>query len=133
MSHIDIISNLTSHIRNGQREKLFVIKMKPTRTVISILSILHDQGYIRGYRLTQGKVDILLRYLNEKPAIGIFKRISKPSKRIFYDLHAISLFLKGGFMQGTLILSTPKGILSASSAQKLKVGGEVLALVHGPA
>jgi small subunit ribosomal protein S8 len=160
MSHLDILSNLLSHIKNGQEGRALVIEFMNSRTVVAVLNILQESGYIRGYRFVPLKaelggtrcarrIEILLRYLNEKPAIGLFKRVSKPSRRIYFDLDAISSFLhrprmpkvvKGfrrttaapshaGFMQGTLILSTPKGILSATSAKKLNVGGEVLARV----
>jgi ribosomal protein S8 len=187
MSHLDILSNLFSHIQNGQKNRILVIEYMNSRAVVAVLNILQENGYIRGYRFVPPhppkdptertttdprrarRIEILLRYLYEKPAIGKAMRISKPSRRIYLSIDALDEYLckrprkrygptppthcllghsrsgsrrgphgpRSGtpqvateeFMQGTLILSTPKGILSATTAKKFHVGGEVLALV----
>ena len=163
MTHLDTLSNLLSHIQNGQKNGVLVIEYKNSRKVVALLNILQSSGYIRGYRWAPrtggpqqdpteppqvkvgGRISILLRYLNEKPAIGKAIRISKPSRRVYLDVNQLASFLcvraKGqgahtggeisheGLMQGTLILSTPKGIMSGTAAYKLNVGGELLARI----
>jgi len=52
------------------------------------------------------------------------KRISKPGRRIYVRAGKYPS-VKGG--KGTLLVSTSKGILDSKEAQKLKIGGELLA------
>lgn len=50
---------------------------------MAILATLLESGYIRGYRIGRSKIEILLKYKNQKPAIKNITRISKPSKRVY--------------------------------------------------
>jgi small subunit ribosomal protein S8 len=51
------------------------------------------------------------------------KRVSKPSRRVYKKASELRP-VKNGY--GSLILSTPKGILTDVTARKDKVGGEAL-------
>ena len=137
----DSLSNLFSHIQNGQRSRALTIYLRPTKLITSTLGLLQDHGYIRGYRLIAAGsrdsnipvVAILLKYKNQKPAIQRLMRVSKPSKRVY--VCARPSRPRGGFlgeiefMRGLGILSTPRGILSDTEAYKLNVGGELLGQV----
>ena len=46
----DTLSNLFSHIRNGQKNGILTIRYRHTHTTIAILNVLVDHGYVRGYR-----------------------------------------------------------------------------------
>lgn len=153
----DTLSNLFSHIKNGQKNGLFIIKSRYSHTVIAILNILTDHGYIRGYRFCSNKfkgkktpfrkqIEILLKYHNKKAATSNLVRVSKPSRKIYLSVDQLvqianlskssvgrqsKLFGQNAedtilSMQGTFILSTSKGIMPNTMAQKLHVGGEVL-------
>jgi len=50
-------------------------------------------------------------------------RISKPGCRVYSKRDDIP-WVKSGF--GTVILSTPRGVISGKEARRLGVGGEVL-------
>ena len=58
-----------------------------------------------------------------KPKIQTVKRISKPSRRIYWEAKSIKLTKQG---LGLSILSTPKGVLTDREAKRQKVGGEIL-------
>ena len=51
------------------------------------------------------------------------KRVSKPSRRVYYAVKDIVPVRRG---YGRVILSTPKGVLTGDAARKEKVGGEAL-------
>jgi small subunit ribosomal protein S8 len=51
------------------------------------------------------------------------KRISKPSRRLYYSAKEITPVRYG---HGALILSTPQGIMTDTEARKQKVGGEAM-------
>ncbi len=58
-----------------------------------------------------------------RPVVSGFKRISKPSRRLYYSLHDIKPVKRG---YGLLVLSTPAGIVSGKDARQKHVGGEAL-------
>jgi len=82
----DSSSHSSSHTQNGQRDRILIIESVKTKSVIAASNISQDHGYIRGYRFhqnTSNKLQILLKYKNQKPAINKIIRISKPSKRVY--------------------------------------------------
>jgi small subunit ribosomal protein S8 len=150
------LSHFFSHLQNSQTSRILVIHSSPSKHLFPILDILQDFGYIRGYRLlTKGhpfgmaskglshgrplfssfpKLEILLKYKNQKPAISRIISISKPSRRFYISANHLSrlffsppsLFDPSPFMHGLFILSTSKGLMSHFTAHKLHIGGEVL-------
>lgn len=68
-------------------------------------------------------LEIGLIYTGKNPRITEVKRISKPSKRVYFGVHDINSVRNGS---GLLVLSTPKGILGGKDARKEQVGGEAL-------
>lgn len=93
----DTLSNLFSHIQNGQKSGILIIKHRHSHTIIAILNVLYEHGYIRGYRFCSNRpvgktpfiknqIEILLKYQNRKAAINKLVRISKPSRRIYLSV-----------------------------------------------
>lgn len=154
MSIANSLTRLISHIKNGQKANILIIQAPKSKRNIAFLKVLQDNGFIRGYRDSQDEsffIEILLKYRDGKPAINDITQISKPSKKVHLsmkDLNPKSKVSKNGtknksrmrleqFLQtnfketshvvdGTLIVSTSKGILTHLDAYKLNVGGEVL-------
>ncbi len=147
------LSHFFSHLQNSQTSRILVIHSSPSKHLFPILDILQDFGYIRGYRLLTNsspsvspshgpsgplfsfpKLEILLKYKNQKPAISRIVSISKPSRRFYISANHLSrlffsppsLFDPSPFMHGLFILSTSKGLMSHFTAHKLHIGGEVL-------
>jgi small subunit ribosomal protein S8 len=113
---------LLTKIRNGQKYKSFQISHPYSHFLFDVVQILYHQGYIRGYYVQTDKIFVLLKYINNQPVLRAIKRISKPSKKIYWSLEN----LKTVKYQGTFILSTNKGILSDKSSIQSAVGGELL-------
>lgn len=88
---------------------------------------LEEKGYIKSVnkrgKKTKKSIEIELIYIEGKPKIHGVSRISKPSKRIYRSVSHIRPVKYG---KGSLILSTPKGILTGEEARKENVGGEAL-------
>lgn len=152
----DSLSNLFSHIKSAQKGRVLVIEHFKSQVTLAILATLQESGYIRGYRVFDGKstttsnnsntssqkIEILLKYKNQKPAINQILRISKPSRRFYVRAEQLASTFTSRrksqqtsearpksapcLMQGILILSTSKGIMSHLTAYRLNVGGEVL-------
>jgi small subunit ribosomal protein S8 len=93
-----------------------------------VLEVLKQEGYIRGYSketLSEGihQLIIELKYYENAPVIRSLDRISKPGRRVYAKIKDLKPVNNG---LGTIVLSTPKGILSDGKARELNVGGEVL-------
>ena len=61
-----------------------------------------------------------------QPAIQHLARVSKPGRRVYSAARELPRIRNG---LGTVIVSTPRGVLSDAEAREQNVGGEVLAEV----
>jgi small subunit ribosomal protein S8 len=124
----DRIANLVIKIKNGGMARKSVVTAPYSKLTDAILTLLQKEGYIKSFSKV-GKtivktVDIELAYNDDNtPKVESVYRISKLSKRVYLPSKAIKSVRNG---YGTLVLSTPKGILSDREAKKQKVGGEAL-------
>ena len=123
---------MISSIKNGQLSKKSYIILKQTNKNLceSVLNVLWDQGFILGYKYifdTKKSLKIFLKYKKGTPVINSIKMVSKPSLKVFFSLKNIWKFDSN---QGTLILSTNKGIMSAIECKKFKLGGQALIIVN---
>lgn len=127
----DPIADMLTRIRNGNSAKHKTVEIPASRMKKELAQILLDEGYIKGYNVTQdgkqGIITVELKYgpNNEKVISGI-KRISKPGLRIYVKGNEIPRVLGG---LGIAIISTSKGIVADKEARKLGVGGEVICYV----
>jgi small subunit ribosomal protein S8 len=169
MSNCYNLANLFSHIKNAQKSRILIIEHPQSKLILSVLSIFQECGYIRGYRVIDfhkdpfnnktnvynfeneikkhnyPKIEILLKYKNQKPAINNIICISKPSKKVYLSIKQLSHILTKKtsksnlltftwdnhlssllFMKGILILTTSKGIMTHLTAYRLNIGGQVL-------
>lgn len=124
---------MISNIKNGQLSKKPYIILKQTNKKIceSVLNVLWDEGFILGYKYTKfvskNSVKVFLKYKKGDPVINSIKVVSKPSLKIFFSLKNLWKFDTN---QGTLIISTNKGVMSSTECKKLKLGGQALIIVN---
>jgi len=130
MSMQDPIADLLTRIRNGQMAEKISVRIPASKTKMAIAKILLNEGYISGIADEQQENKKLLRvdlkYHNGKPVIDEIKRISRPGLRIYRGKDEMPR-VKDGL--GIAIISTPKGIMTDSSARKDGLGGEVICTV----
>jgi small subunit ribosomal protein S8 len=97
---------------------------------LQVLKVLYSEGYINGFRINPkdlNSVEIFLKYNNGKPAVKKIQSMSKPGRRIYASINALWK-LETSLL--TLVVSTPKGILSDKQCRKFHQGGEVLCIVY---
>ena len=130
MSLQDPISDMLTHIRNGQARKKRSITMSSSKLKVAVANILKEEGYITDFGVTDDEVKknltIELKYFEGKPVIDTLKRVSKPSLRRYRSKGDLPTILNG---LGIAIVSTPKGVMTDRSARAQGVGGEVLCIV----
>lgn len=117
----DILSNLFSALKNGclvNKTKITQVNSKSTQ---NILNILIREGFIKSYKINQNKINIFIKYKNNKPVITNIIKISKSSKRVYLKNKDLYKNKRGFF-----ILSTSLGFLTDIQAKNLNVGGEFI-------
>jgi small subunit ribosomal protein S8 len=130
----DPIADMLTRIRNAVTAKHTRVDMPSSRIKADIAKILHDEGYISGFKLvddTSGKttapVKILRLFLKYGPhgerLITGVQRISRPGRRVYFGRNDVPQVLAG---LGTSILTTSRGVMTGREAVKNGVGGEVL-------
>ena len=131
MSMNDLLSDVLTRIRNGQRTMLYEVACPHSNVVQSVVEVLKTEGYVQGYEsvdLGKGKrqISVKLKYADGLPVIRELKRISKPGRRVYHSAETLPRIQNG---LGMSIISTSKGVMSDYEARKAGVGGEVLCSV----
>ena len=126
----DPLGDMLTRIRNGQQAKKDSILTPASKLRAYVLDVLQREGYIRGYSeeqlAGQKGLRIELKYFEGQPAIQHLARVSKPGRRVYSGSSDLPRIRNG---LGTVIVSTPRGVLSDAEAREQNVGGEVLAEV----
>ena len=131
----DPIADMLTRIRNAVIAKHTRVDLPASRIKIDIARILHDEGYIQGFKVlddaaaakTTAPVKTLRLFLKygphgEKLITGV-QRISRPGRRVYFGRDDVPDVLAG---LGTSILTTSRGVMTGRAAVKAGVGGEVL-------
>ena len=132
MQITDPIADLLTRIRNANTSKHETVDCPASKMKTSIVDILANEGYIKGYQVIedgkQGVIRITLKYSpSGERVISGLKRVSKPGLRYYASAEEMPRVLKG---LGTAIVSTSKGVMTDKEAAELKIGGEVLCYVY---
>jgi len=115
-----------SNIINGQLTKKNFVILPKTKFCASFLNILWDEGIILGYSIISDSLKIFLKYKNGKPVITKLNYISKPGKKIYYNVKQL---WKINQTNGVFILSTTKGLMSLDNCKKYKIGGKPFIII----
>jgi small subunit ribosomal protein S8 len=127
----DPISDMLTRIRNGLAARHVKVDVPASRLKADIARILKDEGYIANFKLTEDgakrSIRIYLKYTpGNVPVISRIERVSRPGCRVYVGAKTVPRVLGG---LGINILTTPRGVMTGSSAKKEGVGGEILCQV----
>jgi small subunit ribosomal protein S8 len=127
---IDPIGDLITRIRNGQMRGTAKILAPNSRLRTRLLDVLQAEGFIRGSAEVETKghkqLEIELKDHEGEPAIRELKRVSTPGRRVYSSVSELKPHRQG---LGVSIISTPKGVMTDTTAREQNVGGEVLCQV----
>ena len=124
----DPIADFINQLKNAGVVKRDVVSVPYSKFKFAVAHKLKDAGYVKSVtkkgKKTRKCVEVELMYDTKGVSkIHGVNRISKPSRRVYERADKISSVKYG---MGSLILSTPKGILTDKEAKKENVGGEAL-------
>ena len=127
----DPISDLIARINNAQMRKKPKVSTPGSRLRVSVLDVLKNEGFIRGYATVdhadgRSELEVELKYFDGEPAIREISRVSKPGRRVYVAVRNLPRINNG---LGVAILSTPKGVMADHDARDANVGGELLCTV----
>lgn len=123
---MDPIGDALIRIKNGYAVGKTTVEIRFSKLILKLMKLLQKEGYLAEVSEKDGVILVNLKYNLRVASITDVKRVSKPSLRIYKGVKDLPTVLNG---LGIAIISTPKGLLTDKEARKLKVGGEVLALV----
>ena len=131
MAISDPLGDMLTRIRNAQMRGRSAVKTPASRLREGVLTVLEQEGYIRGFSRTdfgngRAELDIELKYFDGAPVIREIQRISKPGRRVYSSVKTLPQVNNG---LGVSIVSTPKGVMPDWQAREENVGGEVLCRV----
>jgi small subunit ribosomal protein S8 len=124
----DPIADFLTRIRNGALAKHPRVEMPSSKMKIEIARILKEEGYLANFKVVEEKgkktLRVFLRYTpDRRSVITDLKRVSRPGSRRYVGKFDIKPVVGG---MGIAIVSTPRGLMTGSSARKEGVGGELL-------
>lgn len=126
---MDPIADMLTRIRNAQQAHLPRVEMPHSKLKENIARILQAEGYVSGVA-TAGdklkKLTVVLKYAGKRGVIEGIQRVSRPGLRRYVN-GSEAPRVRGGL--GVAILTTSRGVMTATQARKQNVGGEVLCLV----
>ena len=105
MSMTDPVADLLTRIRNGQTAGKPHVSLDSSKIKTAIARVLKDEG---------------------RPVIDRLERVSRPGLRIYRSKDELPKVLGG---MGTVIVSTPQGVMTDAQARAIGQGGEVLCIV----
>ncbi len=130
MSMTDPIADLLTRIRNAQTARKEQVSLGSSKLKQAVVKVLKEEGYVADYRIASdaGKptMTIDLKYYEGRPVIDRLERISRPGLRIYRGKDEMPKVLGG---MGTVIVSTPRGVMTDKQARAIGQGGEVLCVV----
>jgi small subunit ribosomal protein S8 len=104
----------------GQKD---VVATPKNKLILSAAKALKEAGFIDKIAEKDGQLLVALTFKDKKPMMMGLTLISRPGLRIYMKSNEIAK--KKG--PATLIISTPKGIVTSKRAVKEVLGGEVIA------
>lgn len=122
----DPIADLLIRIKNSYLAERKTTEIPYFKTGENLIKILDKEGFIDGFKIKEQPVKTIvvnLKYNKKEAALTGVVKFSKPGMRVYISYKKIRKYLRG---LGIVIISTPKGLMTAKEALKQKIGGEII-------
>ena len=130
MSFSDLIADMLTRIRNGQKAKMVKVSMPYSVVKHAIANVLIQEGFVSSAtsdgEVAKKTLTIGLKYFEGSPVIDQIRRFSSPGLRKYKSTKNIPKVLGG---LGCAILSTSSGVMTDKEARIKGIGGEVLFII----
>ncbi len=116
----DSVSDFITQLRNASAAEKELVTIRSSKVVRAIADVMKNAGFVAGIAIDGRNLAVSL---NAERPFNHIKRLSKPGLRRYVKTSEIPTPFSG---LGTVILSTPKGVMTGHQAKKQKVGGELI-------
>jgi small subunit ribosomal protein S8 len=127
----DTIADMLTRVRNANAANHRTVVIPSSRMKGEIARVLKEEGFIADYSVS-GEIPqeiITITFKARSPrgrALSGLRRISRPGLRVYARKSELPRVLGG---LGIAVISTSQGLMTGQMAQRLGLGGEVVAFV----
>lgn len=120
---MDPVANMIVTIKNGYMARKNAVAVPYSKFKLAVAKSIEKEGFIGKVQKNERVINIELIYEENLPKISEIKQVSKQGMRVYTKSKSIKA-VKGG--RGTIIVSTPQGLMGGKDAKKKNLGGEVI-------
>ncbi len=120
---MDPLANMLVTIKNGYLAKKSQILVPYSKFKMEIIKVLEKENLVGKNSKKDNQIVIELVYSAKEPRINEIKQISKQGLRVYSKAKHIKP-VRGG--RGTIIVSTPQGVMTDKDAKAKNLGGEII-------
>lgn len=125
-----LLASFIAQLNLGSSRRLRYIVVNYSKLIINIIKILYKEGVIRLFIFKNDKIFVYFKYFKGRN-IFKFKIISKPSKRVFWSLHKLSLNYSKENFSGFYMISTSLGLFTSNECLLYRhLSGEILFKIY---
>ncbi|MGP8160941.1 MAG: 30S ribosomal protein S8 [Candidatus Dormibacteria bacterium] len=127
----DTIADMLTRVRNANAANHRSVVVPSSRMKAEIARVLKEEGFIADYAVSgeapQEIITITFKVRSARGrALSGLRRISRPGLRVYARKSELPRVLGG---LGVAVISTSQGLMTGQTAQRLGLGGEVVAFV----
>jgi small subunit ribosomal protein S8 len=131
MVSTDPIADMLTRIRNAIAVNKNIVTMPHSKVKQTVAEVLAKNGFVSKVEVS-GKdgfktLKVIINEEGDNARITEIKRLSTPGRRMYAQVSEIP---KVKYGRGIVVISTSKGIMSGTEAQKLGLGGELICKVY---
>lgn len=119
------VGDFLIRLKNASMAGIKEVVFPKTNLVAAVAKTLKAEGFLDSVTEEDKNLVVTLSIFAKKPVLTNVKIVSKPGLRIYVNVDEIEKMKT----PETLIISTPKGVLSGNEAKKKRTGGELIAKV----
>jgi small subunit ribosomal protein S8 len=127
----DTIADMLTRVRNANAANHRTVVIPSSRMKVEIARVLKEEGFIADFAVSgeapQEVITITFKARTARGrALSGLRRISRPGLRVYARKSELPRVLGG---LGISVISTSQGLMTGQTAQRLGLGGEVVAFV----
>jgi ribosomal protein S8 len=130
---MDLLNDMFARVKNAINIRRNFVIIQRSKLCLAVLNLLYLEGFIFSYSILNSmEIIVHLKYLNNKPLLKGFKRISSSSRRVYFNYKNL---VKKFAYNGIFIISTSKmGLITSDflfkTSSNIKIGGEVICKIE---
>lgn len=127
MTMTDPIADMLTRLRNAAAVGKSTVRLPHSKLKQAVAGVLEAEGYLSSAAIEENELVCELAQVDGRIKLAGVKRISKPGRRMYAPSGRLPRVRQG---LGVAVISTSQGVMSAQTARKRHLGGEVLLEIY---